>query len=799
MNRICLSMIVKNEAPVIRRCLDSVRAIITDWVIVDTGSTDGTQQIIREHLADLPGELVERPWVDFAHNRTEAMELSRLRGDYSFVIDADEILELAPGFALPELTLDSYNGLVQYGGCSYQRKVLVKNALPWRYEGILHEYLRCDDAKTEEFLGGLITKPYRDGARARDPQTYRRDALILERALLDDPQNARYTFYLAQSYRDAGDHEMAIRWYRRRVALGGWTDEVWYSLYQIALLEERKGTAWPEVMEHFLAAHQFRPDRAGPLYRIGLHYQGKQEFITAHLFFAAAMKIPRPAHNRLFVEDAVYDVHLPVEYAVSCFHAGEHAESVAVNNRLLASGKLPAQLIEHVTRNRRFSVDAMHPRTAGAAAPVKMKVVVSTEGADHRLDDLIDSLDRQEMREFSLHFGDDVVVDDGDVVVRLAFDDRLADSNVLGIVRSAFEDPACLLFYGQYRLSSGEFGDAVPYPDALAFSAGSPKRSLVAFRWRTGAHACPDRRGACPPLETIWRTAGFAATRFSDSVLTIASDRLPRERAARIHIEEATPKISCLMVTRDRLSLVKRAIQSYADQTWPSRELLIVTDGTPRFRTAVEAFVKAENIGNVRFVVPERDDLPLGALRNISMNEACGEIVCQWDDDDASHPDRLATQAQHMMSSGARASFMTDHLQHRADQRSVFWIDWTARNTIQGMMRLAPGTLMMFADSRFRYPEDGDFARRGEDSVLLSQIIANVPIAELTGFGHLYLYEWHGRNTFPKEHHYRMAQCGAPRAFLEERAAQIKDALRYYAIARPAVIAGPDGPSFYLA
>src|SRR5262249_60611020 len=74
---ICLNMIVKNEAEVIRRCLDSVRAIIDYWVIVDTGSTDNTQQIIREHLKNVPGELHERPWQEFAHNRSEAPALRR--------------------------------------------------------------------------------------------------------------------------------------------------------------------------------------------------------------------------------------------------------------------------------------------------------------------------------------------------------------------------------------------------------------------------------------------------------------------------------------------------------------------------------------------------------------------------------------------------------------------------------------------------------------------------------------------------------------------------------------------------
>ena len=98
--KLCLNMIVKNEALVIRRCLDSVRPIIDHWVIVDTGSTDGTQDIIREHLRDLPGELHERPWRNFAHNRSEALELARGRSDYTLIIDADDTLEIAPGTAL---------------------------------------------------------------------------------------------------------------------------------------------------------------------------------------------------------------------------------------------------------------------------------------------------------------------------------------------------------------------------------------------------------------------------------------------------------------------------------------------------------------------------------------------------------------------------------------------------------------------------------------------------------------------------------------------------------------------------
>src|SRR6516164_2358534 len=92
--KICLSMIVKNEAPVIRRCLASVLPLIDYWIIVDTGSKDGTQNIIRDFMRSIPGELHERVWVNFAHNRTQSLELAKPHGDFILIIDADDVLEL---------------------------------------------------------------------------------------------------------------------------------------------------------------------------------------------------------------------------------------------------------------------------------------------------------------------------------------------------------------------------------------------------------------------------------------------------------------------------------------------------------------------------------------------------------------------------------------------------------------------------------------------------------------------------------------------------------------------------------
>lgn len=217
---VCLNMIVKDESPVIKRCLESTKPYIDYWVIVDTGSTDGTQAIIKEMLKDIPGELYERPWVNFGHNRDEALQLAKGKADYLMFIDADEYLVPDLAFHFPKLTYDVYLFRNYYEGISFTRFHLAKSHPSLRWEGVIHEYLVTPEQSTFAILAGLSNFSTTEGARSRDPAKFLKDAMTLENELKKDPNNPRHVFYLAQSYRCFGNKEEALKNYLRRAEMG---------------------------------------------------------------------------------------------------------------------------------------------------------------------------------------------------------------------------------------------------------------------------------------------------------------------------------------------------------------------------------------------------------------------------------------------------------------------------------------------------------------------------------------------------------------------------------------------------
>ena len=353
---ICLGMIVKNEVHIIKETLDSVLPYISYWVICDTGSTDGTQDLIRNYFKEkqIPGELIERPWVNFGHNRTEVFNYAVGKADYVWVIDADDLL--VGKFPNTKLTDDAYD--LQYKSTSivYTRRQLFKNNLQWKYVGVLHEYADSPLINTQsELLGDYYIDSRRLGSRSLDPNKYLNDAHLLEQGLVQEPNNTRYMFYLGQSYFDARQYEPALAAYTRRVAAGGWSEEVFYALYRGGQCLIYLNQTTDKITEMLLKAYHVRPTRSESLYLLLRHCRETSNFYLGYMIGKFAQMIPFPAQDKLFVEPDVYTYKILDEFSICAYWCGKYQDSYKASCRLLSENLFPESSRTRILQNHQFA------------------------------------------------------------------------------------------------------------------------------------------------------------------------------------------------------------------------------------------------------------------------------------------------------------------------------------------------------------------------------------------------------------------------------------------------------------
>ena len=343
---ICLNMIVKNETLVLDRLFNSVKDYIDYYVIVDTGSTDGTPEFIKKQMDTygIPGEVHCREWVNFGTNRQEALQLACAAGkcDWLLILDADEELVCAdPGFFSRMEPGVTYHLDKIYRELRYALPNLIDvRQTRWRWVGAVHEYLevvnghsprhRCQEA--------WIVARGGEGARSiglTDEEKFLRDAHILEEELRKDPDNCRYRFYLAQSYRDARKFQEAYDNYRVRAEMkGGWDEETSVARHQAGRMAILLGMPHAQVLEELLAAYNSRPARAEPLHELAVHCRVTQRNGEAYLFAKMASLIPRPS-DMLFVIDEIYEWRNDDELAIAACNLGKYEEARELCEKLL--------------------------------------------------------------------------------------------------------------------------------------------------------------------------------------------------------------------------------------------------------------------------------------------------------------------------------------------------------------------------------------------------------------------------------------------------------------------------------
>jgi glycosyltransferase involved in cell wall biosynthesis len=391
---ICLNMIVKNEAHIIHEALNAVAPYITSWVIVDTGSDDGTRDVIKSHMAGLaiPGELYERPWRNFGHNRTEALTLAQGHGDYIWVMDADDTIVGIPDFN--HLDADIYSMRIGQAPAIDWRPQLFRDGARVRYVGVVHECAVWDDPYVNARLeGGYHIESRRLGSRSRDPQKLVRDRDLLLAEVEGNPEHTRPVYYLAQSYFDLKDFDNARKWYARRVEMGGWGEEVYYSMFRVADSMAHLDKPWMEVEDAYLRAWEFRPTRAEALYFLAFRCRVNKRYHLGYLFAERAAHIPLPEEDILLVHAAVHAWLATEEQATCAWFIGNKAEAFTLYRRVLARADIPDEGRRRIASNRDFSVPTMLEAASSypdelvgslVAGPPDAEVTVSlVAGPDH--------------------------------------------------------------------------------------------------------------------------------------------------------------------------------------------------------------------------------------------------------------------------------------------------------------------------------------------------------------------------------------------------------------------------------
>jgi tetratricopeptide (TPR) repeat protein len=362
-NSICLNMIVKNESRIITRLFDSVLSIIDCYCICDTGSTDNTVQIITDYFKDkgINGKVVTEPFKNFCYNRNFALESCLGMSDYVLLLDADMVLDVL-NFTKKSLSEFDHFAIFQGNESFYYQNVrILKNNGKYKYIGVTHEYI--DSPSNSKICTiekkNLFIKDFGDGGAKHDK--FERDIRLLTEGIKEDPNNVRYYFYLANSYHDSGKFNEAIDFYKKRIELGGWHEEVWYSYYRIGLCYKNLNKMI-DAINYWMEGFDYYPKRLEGLYEIIKHYRIISKHKLAFLFYEQSKKnldLNPSMDGALFLQNDVYTCKLYYEFTIFAAYLGItsiNKEIVICLNNLNTFGE-----ISNLLQNKKFYKDILKP------------------------------------------------------------------------------------------------------------------------------------------------------------------------------------------------------------------------------------------------------------------------------------------------------------------------------------------------------------------------------------------------------------------------------------------------------
>jgi glycosyltransferase involved in cell wall biosynthesis len=357
MGKLALNFICKDESPVIENMLESAKGIVDLIVVNDTGSTDGTQQIIKNfgEKYGIPTYVFERPFDDFENSRNHAMQKLRdvvkelnWNADqvHGFWFDCDETLVIDSKFNKAQFTKDLYMINTYIGQMKYTRNTFFKVSKPFRWYGPVHEFIVCDE---QNITSGLAENIHVDVKMTGNSwlgdiaEKYASHSYKLEAYINKNRQDPRWIFYTAQSWHDAASIKdnkeeneerlrRSLKYYRERVSrTDGYAEEIYYAQYRIGTIMRILEEPWHLTHMELLKAYQIEPLRGESIKVIIDHYLQMGEWHMAYLYSKFAKttfhgKNPYPT-RLLFVDEATYVWKFAEAHAAASYYTGRMDEA----------------------------------------------------------------------------------------------------------------------------------------------------------------------------------------------------------------------------------------------------------------------------------------------------------------------------------------------------------------------------------------------------------------------------------------------------------------------------------------
>jgi len=331
---ISLCMIVKNEENVIGRCLNSIKDIVDEIIIVDTGSTDNTKEIVK----GFTDKIFDFNWTnDFSAARNYSY--SKATMDFILWLDADDVvleedrvkfMQLKQCFdPTVDIVMMKYNvGFDARGNVnfSYFRERLSRRSINCSWQEPVHEYLQLG--------GNIINVDICITHKKIHPSVPGRNLNIYEKILSQGKElTPRGLYYFARELKDNSRYDDAIEYFSKFLdSEKGWLEDNIMACSELAKCYSTNNNN-KNSLKAMLRSLEYDTPRAELCCQIGYYYKNKGNYDQAIFWFELATKLKKPENSWGFIDHDSWGYIPCIELSVCYDKVGNIEESIKYNNR----------------------------------------------------------------------------------------------------------------------------------------------------------------------------------------------------------------------------------------------------------------------------------------------------------------------------------------------------------------------------------------------------------------------------------------------------------------------------------